>query len=72
MKTFKSFVSENAKTNKVDSFQLRIKSLNNQKNHIDDVLKQTKKIQTLNKAYQTISNVNKTFNTKKELKKNVK
>jgi len=58
MKSFKNFVSETVKSKSSDSNDLRIKSLTTQKNHIDDVIKQTRKRQQLNKAYKTISKLN--------------
>jgi hypothetical protein len=70
MKSFKNFVSETVKSKPSDSNDLRIKSLTTQKNHIDDVIKQTRKRQTLQKAYKMISDVNRAPNTKKV--KNVK
>jgi len=70
MKSFKNFVSETVKSKSSDSNDLRIKSLTTQKNHIDDVIKQTRKRQTLQKAYKMISDVNRAPNTKKV--KNVK
>ena len=67
MKSFKSFVKE---SNKSDTNSLRMNSLTTQKKHIDDAIKQTRKQQTLQKAYKMISDVNRSPNGKKV--KNVK
>jgi hypothetical protein len=67
MKSFKSFVK---KSNKSDTNSLRMNSLTTQKKHIDDAIKQTRKQQTLQKAYKMISDVNRAPNGKKV--KNVK
>jgi len=72
MKSFKSFASETVVPKKTDSNELRIKSLTTQKTHIDDVLKQTRKRQQLNKAYQTISKLNSPIVDKKKPIKNEK
>ena len=68
MKSFKSFVDESDKN---DANSLRMNSLATQKKHIDDAIKQTRKQQTLQKAYKMISDVNRAPKSKQG-KKNVK
>ena len=68
MKTFKRFINETDK----DTNSLRMVSLTNQKKNLDNVIKQTRKQQTLQKAYKMISDVNRAPSTKKVTKKNVK
>ena len=63
MKSYQEFKTDLIEKSN-DTNLLRIKSLTTQKNHIDDVIKQTKKRQQLQKAYKTISDLNRVPNKK--------